>query len=78
MEFPWVNNGKEIPNDRITIKQGIFQGIATIIKESNTEIPLARSEEFPWDGLKLHKKFAEIPWAGLKFNKNLRKFHRGG
>jgi hypothetical protein len=44
------------------------------------EFPLARSKtvkEFPWDGLKVHNKFAEIPWAWLKFNKNERKFHRG-
>jgi hypothetical protein len=35
------------------------------------EFPLARSEpvkEFPWDGVKVHKKFAEIPWTWLKFN----------
>jgi hypothetical protein len=45
------------------------------------KFPLATSKtvkEFPWDRLKVHKKFAEIPWAWLKFNKNLRKFHRGG
>jgi hypothetical protein len=35
-------------------------------------------KEFPWDWLKVHKKFAEIPWVWLKFNKNLQIFHRGG
>jgi hypothetical protein len=45
------------------------------------KFPLARSKtvkEFPWDGLKVHKKIAEIPWPWLKLNENLRKFHRGG
>ena len=33
-------------------------------------------KEFPWDGLKVHKKFVEIPWAWpMEFPQGRLKIH---